>query len=181
MLENNNFNELYEEHNGMVYNLCLKYLQNIEDAEDVTQEVFVIIHNSLHQFKGDSKISTWIYRIAVTRSLEFIRAKKRQKRFAFFQTIFTNEKGEVKTEASNFHHPGVQLENKERAAILFSAIDKLPENQKTAFILAKLEDLSYSEISEVMKISNSSVESLLFRAKQNLQKLLGAYYQKNEK
>jgi RNA polymerase sigma-70 factor (ECF subfamily) len=96
-------------------------------------------------------------------------------------STFTNEKGEVKTEASHFHHPGVQLENKERATILFSAIDKLPENQKTAFILAKLEDLSYSEISEVMNISNSSVESLLFRAKQNLQKLLGAYYQKNEK
>jgi RNA polymerase sigma factor (sigma-70 family) len=181
MLETNDFSVLYETHKNMVYNLCLKYLQNIEDAEDVTQEVFVIIHNSLHQFKGESKISTWIYRIAVTRSLEFIRAKKRQKRFAFFQTIFTNEKGEVKTEASHFHHPGVQLENKERAAILFSAIDKLPENQKTAFILAKLEDLSYSEISEVMNISNSSVESLLFRAKQNLQKLLGAYYQKNEK
>ena len=75
----------------------------------------------------------------------------------------------------------MQLENKERAAILFAAIDKLPENQKTAFILAKLEDLSYSEIAEVMKITNSSVESLLFRAKQNLQKLLGAYYEKNEK
>ncbi len=181
MLENNNFNVLYEEHKGMVYNLCLKYLQNIEDAEDVTQEVFVTIHNSIHQFKGDSKISTWIYRIAVTRSLEFIRAKKRKKRFAFFQTVFANEKGEVKTEALHFHHPGVQLENKERAAILFSAIDKLPENQKTAFILAKLEDLSYAEIAEVMKVSNASVESLLFRAKQNLQKLLGTYYEKNEK
>jgi RNA polymerase sigma-70 factor (ECF subfamily) len=165
----------------MVYNLCLKYLQNSEDAEDVTQEVFVAIHNSLHLFKGESKISTWIYRIAVTRSLEFIRSKKRKKRFAFFQAIFTNEKGEVKTGAVHFHHPGVQLENKERAKILFEAIDKLPENQKTAFILCKLEDLSYSEIAEVMKITNSSVESLLFRAKQNLQKLLANYYETNEK
>lgn len=181
MFEEKKFNVLYEQQKNMVYNLCLKYLQNIEDTEDVTQEVFVIVHNSLHTFKGESKISTWIYRIAVTKSLEFIRAKKRKKRFAFFQTVFTNEKGEVKTEALNFHHPGVQLENKERAAILFAAIDKLPENQKTAFILCKLEDLSYAEIADVMKISNSSVESLLFRAKQNLQKLLGAYYEKNEK
>ena len=181
MPESNNFNLLYEQHKGLIYNLCLKYLQNIEDAEDVTQEVFVTIHNSLHQFKGDSKISTWIYRIAVTKSLEFIRSKKRKKRFSFFQSIFTTENGEVKLEAIHFQHPGVQLENKERAAILFAAIDKLPENQKTAFILAKLEDLSYSEIAEVMKITNSSVESLLFRAKQNLQKLLGAYYEKNEK
>ncbi|MEO6302159.1 MAG: sigma-70 family RNA polymerase sigma factor, partial [Bacteroidia bacterium] len=165
----------------MVYNLCLKYLQNIEDAEDVTQEVFVTVHNSLHQFKGESKLSTWIYRIAVTRSLEFIRAKNRKKRFAFFQNIFSNEKGEIRTEAIHFYHPGTQLENKERATILFAAIDQLPENQKTAFILSKLEDLSYLEIAEVMKVSVSSVESLLFRAKQNLQKLLGDYYEKNEK
>lgn len=181
MFDSNSFNTLYEQHKNMVYNLCLKYLQNTEDAEDVTQVVFVIIFNSLHTFKGESKISTWIYRIAVTRSLEFIRSKKRKKRFAFFQTVFTNEKGEVKTEALHFHHPGVQLENKERAAILFAAIDNLPENQKTAFILCKLEDLSYAEIAEVMKVSNSSVESLLFRAKQNLQKILGDYYEKNEK
>jgi len=181
MLEISNFGELYEKHNNMVYNLCLKYLQNIEDAEDVTQEVFISIHKSLHQFKGESKLSTWIYRIAVTKSLEFIRMKNRKKRFAFFQTIFANENGEIKIEASHFHHPGVALENKERAAIIFKAIDKLPENQKTAFILSKLEELSYAEISEIMKVSLSSVESLLFRAKQNLQKLLGDYYDKNEK
>ncbi|MBA2613839.1 MAG: RNA polymerase sigma factor [Bacteroidetes bacterium] len=181
MPENTDFNVLYEQYKSMVYNLCLKYLQNIEDAEDVTQEVFIAIHNSIHTFKGESKLSTWIYRIAVTRSLEFLRAKNRKKRFAFFQTIFSNEKGEIKIEALHFHHPGVQLENKERAGVLFAAIDQLPESQKTAFILSKLEDLSYTEIALVMKISVSSVESLLFRAKQNLQKILGDYYEKNEK
>lgn len=180
-MESYDFNTLYEQHKNMVFNLCLKYLQNTEDAEDITQEVFITIHNSLHQFKGESKISTWIYRIAVTKSLEFIRSKKRKKRFALFQSIFTNEKGEVKIEAAHFYHPGVVLENKERASVLFAAIDKLPDNQKTAFILNKLEDLSYSEVAEVMKTSNSSVESLLFRAKQNLQNYLGNYYEKNEK
>ncbi len=181
MPDNPDFKTIYDQHSGMVYNICLNYLQSIEDAEDVTQEVFIIIHNSLHQFKGDSKLSTWIYRIAVTRSLEFIRAKKRKKRFAFFQTIFANEKGEIRTEAVHFQHPGIELENKERAAVLFAAIDQLPENQKTAFILSKLEELSYAEIAGVMKVSVSSVESLLFRARQNLQKLLGDYYEKNEK
>ena len=88
MPDSSNFKVIYEQHAGMVYNLCLKYLQNSEDAEDITQEVFVTIHNSLHQFKGESKLSTWIYRIAITKSLEFIRAKNRKKRFAFFQNIF---------------------------------------------------------------------------------------------
>ncbi len=174
------FQNLVQEFEKRVFNTCLGLLQNTEDAEDVTQEVFIAVFQSIKNFKGESKLSTWIYRIAVTRSLEFIRMKNRKKRFAFFQTIFANEKGEVKIEAAHFHHPGVVLENKEKAAILFAAIEKLPANQKTAFILSKIEDLSYAEIAEVMKVSVPSVESLLFRAKQNLQKVLGNYYEKNK-
>jgi RNA polymerase sigma factor (sigma-70 family) len=181
MQENIDFKNLYDQYVRMVFNLCLKYLQSIEDAEDLTQEVFITVFKSIHQFKGESKISTWIYKIAITKSLEFIRMKKRKKRFAFFQSIFSNEKGEINMSDVHFHHPGIQLENKERAAILFNAIDKLPENQKTAYILCKLEDLSYNEIAEIMKVTVPSVESLLFRAKQNLQKILGNYYEKNEK
>lgn len=175
------FKLLVEHFQKKIYNTCLGLLQNIEDAEDITQEVFVIVYKSIHQFKGESKLSTWIYRIAVTKSLEYIRMKNRKKRFAFVQHLFTNEDGFIKNEPKHFYHPGVQLENKERAAILFSAINKLPENQKTAFILSKLEDLSYLEISELMNLSLSSIESLLFRAKQNLQKILENYYNKNEK
>ncbi|MDX2173978.1 MAG: RNA polymerase sigma factor [Bacteroidota bacterium] len=175
------FKLLVEQFQKKIYNTCLGLLQNNEDAEDATQEVFVIVYKSIHQFKGESKLSTWMYRIAVTKSLEHIRMKNRKKRFAFLQHLFTNDDGFIKNEPKHFYHPGVQLENKERATILFSAIDQLPENQKTAFILSKLEDLSYTEISEVMNLSVSSIESLLFRAKQNLQKLLENYYQKNEK
>ena len=179
--DQSSFKLLVEHFQKKIYNTCLNLLQNIEDAEDVTQEVFVSVYQSIHRFKGESKLYTWVYRIAITKSLEYIRMKNRKKRFAFFQNLFSNEDGSIKNEPKHFYHPGVQLENKERAAILFSAIDKLPENQKTAFIFSKLEDLSYAEISEVMKLSVSSVESLLFRAKQNLQKLLKNYYNKNEK
>lgn len=178
---NNAYELLVKTFQKKVYNTCLGLLQNEEDAEDICQEVFIAVFQSISKFKGEAKLSTWIYRIAVTRSLEFIRMKKRKKRFAIFQAIFTNEQGELKIQASHFVHPGVQLENKERAAILFKTIDRLPENQKTAFILHKVEDLSYSEIAAIMNLSVSSIESLMFRAKQNLQKLLGDYYEKNEK
>ena len=97
------------------------------------------------------------------------------------QSFFSDESVEPINEVPNHFHPGVQLENKERAAILFAAIDKLPDNQKAAFVLHKMEDLSYAEIAEVISVSVSSVESLMFRAKQNLQKLLRDYYEKNEK
>jgi RNA polymerase sigma factor (sigma-70 family) len=175
------FEALVTEYQTRIYNTCLSLLQNEEDAEDVCQEVFISVFQSIGNFKGQSKLYTWMYRIAVTRSLEFIRSKKRKKRFAFFRQIIGDESGEIKTEAFNFYHPGVQLENKERAAVLFKAIDLLSENQKTAFILSKIEELSYAEIAEIMQVSVPSVESLLFRAKQNLQKILGNYYRENEK
>ena len=175
------FAELIKQFGDKAFNTCLGLLQNTEDAEDTAQEVFVEVFQSIHQFKGESKLSTWIYRIAVTKSLEFLRKKNRKKRFAFVQSLFGMESILPNNDKAHFYHPGIQLENKERAAVLFKAIDKLPENQKTAFILHKIEDMSYAEIAEVMRVSLSSVESLQFRAKQNLQKLLGNYYEKNEK
>ena len=175
------FEWLVKNFQSKVYNLCLGLLQNMEDAEDISQEVFIAVFQSINSFKEQSSLSTWIYRIATTKSLEFLRMKKRKKRFGFLQALFTNEKGELKTDQAHFYHPGVLLENKERSAILFGAIEQLPENQKTAFVLHKLENLSYAEVSEVMKVSVSSVESLMFRAKGNLKKLLEQYYEKNEK
>lgn len=160
----------------MVYNTSLGIVQNTEDAEDVTQEVFVQVYESVHHFKGDSKFSTWLYRIAITKSLDHIRKKKRKKRFAFLQSLFGVNEEEVRHEP-DFYHPGISLENKEKAAILFQAIDKLPDNQKTAFTLHKVEGLSYQEVAEVMETSVSSIESLLHRAKGNLKKILTNYYQ----
>lgn len=161
----------------MVYNTSLGIVQSAEDAEDVAQEVFVQVYESVGQFKGDSKFSTWLYRIAVTKSLDHIRKKKRKKRFAFLESLFGANEEEVH-HAPDFHHPGVSLENKENAAVLFKAIEKLPDNQKAAFTLHKLEGLSYQDIAEVMETTVSSVESLMHRAKGNLKKSLTEYYQK---
>ncbi|HXP50147.1 MAG TPA: RNA polymerase sigma factor [Bacteroidia bacterium] len=175
------YNELVKLFSDKVFNTSVSILQNSEDAEDITQEVFIEIFKSIHGFKGESKLSTWIYRITVIKAFEFLRKKKRKKRFAIVQSLFGIESVLPETDVPHFYHPGVQLENKERSAILFTAIDQLAENQKTAFILHKIEGLSYAEVADVMKTSVPSVESLLFRAKQNLQKLLANYYNKNEK
>ena len=169
------FQEIYDSYKNKVFHTVISYLQNQEDAEETTQDVFVEIHRSIGTFEGKSSLSTWIYRISINKSLDFIKSKNRKKRFAFLTNLF-DESGIVKHDSPNFQHPGVILENKEKSAILFKAIDKLPENQKTAFILSKVEGLSYAEISEVMQASVSSVESLLFRGKQNLQKELSNFY-----
>lgn len=161
------FQEIYDTFKNKVFNTVISYVQNAEDAEEVTQDVFLEIHRSSGSFQGKSSLSTWIYRIAVNKSLDHIKNRNRKKRFAFITELF-DESGVVKHDHTDFHHPGIALEDKENAVILFRKINELPENQKTAFILSKIEGLSYNEISEVMQLSNSSVESLLVRAKQNL-------------
>jgi RNA polymerase sigma-70 factor (ECF subfamily) len=182
LLEGNNtaFRELVDQCKDMVYNTCLGILQHASDAEDVTQDVFVQAYESIHQFKGDSKISTWLYRISVTKSLDLLRKKKRKKRFGYVQSLFGMNDEEIGITESNFYHPGVELENKERAAVFFKAIEKLPENQRIAFVLHKVEGLSYLEVAEIMSSSLSSVESLMHRAKSNLKKILADYYTINK-
>ncbi|CAN5123644.1 RNA polymerase sigma factor [soil metagenome] len=166
------FKHLVDSQKNRVYNTSLGIIQNSQEAEDITQEVFIQVLESIGDFKGESKLSTWIYRITITKSLEFIRKRKRIKRFGFIIRLFQNGPGEPEVDVPDFVHPGVILENQERAAILFKAIDSLPENQKIAFTLHKVEDLSYAEISKVMNVSLASVESLIHRAKHNLQKKL---------
>ncbi len=173
------FKQLVENYQKLVVNTCFGMVHNIEDAEDIAQEVFIEVFRSIQNFRADSKISTWLYRIAVNRSLNFIRDNKRKK---WFHSIEDVVKGKT-PQLSQIHHrnsetPDNEMENSQRARILHEAIDSLPENQKTAFTLNKYEDLSYKEISEIMNLSVSSVESLIHRAKIKLQKKLYACYKK---
>ena len=84
-------------------------------------------------------------------------------------------------EPANFDHPGIVLDNKEQAVVLFKAIKKLPEKQRVAFTLHKMEGLSYQQIAAIMDTSLFATESLLVRAKNNLKKILQDYYQQNYK
>lgn len=177
------FKKLVNDHKDRVYNTCLGFLHNPHDAEDVAQEVFIQVYDSIDEFREEASLSTWIYKIAVTKSLELIRYRKRQKRSGFFKALnnlFSENDEEVEDENSAFIHPGIQLENKERAQVLMNEVEQLPERQRVAFTLQKMEDLSYQEVADVMDLSIPAVESLLHRARQNLKKQLYSYYQQNE-
>ncbi|MCW2119503.1 RNA polymerase sigma factor [Flavobacterium sp. 7A] len=165
------FQDMYKQHKSLVYNVALSYVQNVEDAEEITQDVFVQLHQSIGTFKSQSSLKTWIYRIAINKSLDFLKHKKSQKRFFIFGKRSDNEY-EIQN-ISNFEHPGILLENKEKSKLLFEVINELVEKQKTAFILSKIDGLTNPEISVIMEITVSAVESLLFRAKENLKKKLG--------
>jgi RNA polymerase sigma factor (sigma-70 family) len=173
------FTKLYNEYSILIYNVALNYLQNVEDAEEITQDVFIQLHSSLHKFQEKSTLKTWIYRITINKCLDLIKHKKSQKRFFIFGKKSQNELELLNI--SNFEHPGILLENKEKAALLFGIINELGENQKTAFLLSKVDGLSNPEIATIMKLSISAVESLVFRAKAILKEKIANKFDKYHK
>lgn len=164
------FNALYEKHKAMVYNLALQYVQNREEAEEITQDVFISIHKNYSRFRQEAEVSTWMYRITINKSLDAIRSRSRKKRFSYLTSLFG--RNEAVTDPIDFDHPGVKLEQKETLQHIFNALNSLPDRQKTALILSKIERKPLSEVAEIMQVSNKALESLLMRAKTGLGKKL---------
>ena len=176
------FKELVETHQQLVVRTCYGLVHNLEDARDLAQEVFIEIMKSAAAFRGKSKFSSWIYRISVNKSLNYLKKCKRRETIALFS--FQDRGGRVKGEQIADQNPSLgcddSMEEKELKEALHTAICKLPVNQKIAFTLHNYEELPYKEIAEVMNVSLSSVESLIHRAKKNLQKRLSYYYHTNQ-
>ncbi|WP_235293640.1 RNA polymerase sigma factor [Portibacter lacus] len=166
------FQKLYQLFSEKVYNTAISYTHNSSDAEEVAQDVFTSVFRNASKFQGNSEVSTWIYRITVNTSLNKI---KKGKRFSFLKF------GEQEYDVPDFEHPGALMEQKEHSASLFKAIDKLPESQKTAFILSYIEELPRQEVADVMEVTLKSVESLLQRGKSNLRKNLENIYPNRRK
>lgn len=152
------FSLFYQLYADKVYSVAVGVLQQREEAEDVTQEVFVSAYRSIHGFKGESSLGTWLYRITISRSLDAMRRMKRKPSDSLPDNML------MLTDAS----PQQLLELKEMGNQLWQAIGQLPDKQRVALILHKVEQLSYREIAEIMELSESAVDSLIFRARTNL-------------
>jgi RNA polymerase sigma-70 factor (ECF subfamily) len=173
------FRRLYELFSERVYNTCLLYLQNEEEAEETLQDTFLQVHQSAATFKGGSTVQTWIYRISINKCLDKIRYKKRVKRFAFISSLY-KDTGAFLHEPGDFQHPGILLENKDKSAYLFRALKELPENQYSAFVLKQVEGLPQKEVAAIMGISEKAVESLFQRAKAKLRTILSGFYDQSK-
>jgi RNA polymerase sigma-70 factor (ECF subfamily) len=156
--------ELIDETGGQIINLCYNFVHNKQDAEDIAQEVFIEVWHSINKFNGKSKLTTWIYRIASNRSIDFLRKNKKH--------LSDIDISKAEFRLSEDSNPQLSMEEREMGQILLKAIDQLPDNQKKALVLSKFEEKSYKEISEILKKSVSSVESLIFRANSNLKKII---------
>ncbi|HED30378.1 MAG TPA: RNA polymerase sigma factor [Prosthecochloris aestuarii] len=170
------FSDLVAEHQSMVINTCYRFVLNKEDAEDIAQEVFIEAYRSLENFRGDAKISTWLYRIAVTKSLDFLRRKKRKKRFSSLKRVIGRNDPIQEISLPDHDTPDETMLEQERLTVLENALENLPDNQKTAFLLSKYDGYGNQEIAEIMATTVPAVESLIHRAKKNLQKKLEKHY-----
>ena len=172
--DEDSFRWLVECYRNRVFGTILNIVQNKNDAEDAAQEVFVQVYESIGEFKGESSLSTWLYKIAVRKAIDKLRRRKtRQRLNQFFPGLLHDEGRETHYE---FHHPGIALENKEKARVLFKAISSLPEKQRLAFTLIKVQGMSYDEAGLILQQSIKAMESLISRAKVNLQKRLEKFY-----
>ncbi|GGF01428.1 RNA polymerase sigma factor [Flavobacterium limi] len=163
--ETNSFAVLVDRYKDMIFTLGLKMVKNREEAEEVAQDTFIKIYNSLSKFKGDSKFSTWIYKIAYNTCLD--RLKK-------------NEKEENNISIDDFSSHLIKtmdnalsaLEDKERKQTIQNCLNLLPGEENFLLTLFYFEDQSLEEIGKIMNINANNVKVKLFRSRQKLAVIL---------
>ena len=162
------FRLLVEQYQQMVFRTCMGFLHNKDDADDLTQEVFIQAYKSLSGFKGNASFSTWIYRIAINASLNKIRRSSKNFFLQRFETLTGKEENKKPLQVTDTDDPESIIIRNERVEWIRKALDSLPENQRTAIVLSKYDDLPQKKIAEIMNTTEGAVEALLQRAKKNL-------------
>jgi RNA polymerase sigma factor (sigma-70 family) len=165
------FRTLVARFQGRVYSTAYSLLRSAEEAEDVAQEVFVEVYQTIARFRGEAALSTWLYRLATSRALQHRRRLQTRKRFAFFTSLlgFTDE---ALPEPPDHAHPQALLEGAQQLQLLQQHIGRLPAQQQVAFTLRYEQELSYEELAAVLDTSVAAVESLLYRARHTLRQHL---------
>jgi RNA polymerase sigma-70 factor (ECF subfamily) len=162
------FSWLVDKYKNKLFRFIFNYIQPYgikEDAEEILLEVFTRFYKNIKSFKFQSSVETYLFRIGVNLSINFVKSKK----LSFVSIDETNDIEDNEQTLEKI----IELENNENfKKIILELLLKLPDNQRLALHLANYEQLSYKEIAEVMNTTVSAVESLLFRAKQNLKKYI---------
>lgn len=168
--EHEAFRMLVNRYKTMVVSTCFYLTQDNDDAQDIAQDVFIEVFLSVGKFRGNASISTWLYRIAVNKSLNFKKKKNSMGIFRSLDTIFGSQKqsqfvgiDDSQTSIEREH----EYERRQKA--LYQAINSLPDSQRAVFTLHKFNKLPYQDIAEIMNTTLPAIESLMHRAKKNLQ------------
>lgn len=177
------FRELIDNHREMVFRIAIGFLHDKNQADDIVQDVFIKFWEVRKDFELKAKFSTWLYRVT---SNHCINVQRKNKFSTAFSSMFSNngedEKSDFESQIKDnqTYNDDDKYKKAHLKLALKTAINSLAKKQRIAFVLSKYQDFSYKEIAETMELSISSVESLLFRAKKNLQKkLLNTYKEIN--
>ena len=183
--DNSAFEMLMEKHMGIIYNIALRMAANQDDAEDMTQEIMIKIFRSLSSFKGNSKFSTWIYRVAVNTCLDELKRKKNKKHLSLDAEI-SGDDGEGQLEIKDDSpSPEKLAEQNELRDMVAAAVKLLSDEHRAVIVLRDIRGMSYSEIAEILGCSDGTVKSRISRARAQLKMILekeynfsGTYFEK---
>ncbi len=165
------FEQLVLAHQNQIYRLCFRMLGNAEDAADMTQETFLKAWRNLDRFQGDAAFSTWLYRLASNCCLDFLRSQKRRPTVSMTTEDDDGEEQTIEV-ADDSATPEEELLLKEERSEIARAMASLDEEQRQILSLRVINDLSYTEIAEILDIKEGTVKSRLARARENLRKKL---------
>jgi RNA polymerase sigma-70 factor (ECF subfamily) len=174
------FEQLVKQYERQIFRTAQHITQNREDAEDITQDVFVKAFTKLEQFQGNSKFSTWLVRIAVNESLMRLRKRKTSKTVSMDQDVETEE-GSIPRDFAEWRpNPEQNYSQSELAEILRKTIAGLPPGFRTVFTLRDIENLSTEETADALGLSVPAVKSRLLRARLQLRERLSRYFRKSK-
>ena len=160
---------------GRVVSLAYRYLGSAADAEDLAQDVFLRVHRARGTYEPSARFSTWIYRITVNTSLNFIRGRKARKPVSGEMPFTAGEDSPVEPADESAEDPSQAPEKVERVKVLRKIGDDLPERQRLAILLNKYEARSYEEVAASMDLTVMAVKSLLTRARVTIREKLEPY------
>ncbi len=170
--EANAFEQLVTVYEKTIYNICLRMLANEQEAYDATQEVFVKIWKQLRHFKGESKLSTWIYRIATNECLDRLRKIKKKQEISIYQNNEDDNQEWIIDKPSENQNTEKIIENKAMQEILKQALEELKEEHRTMIVLRDIREYAYDEIADILNISLGTVKSRIARARLAFKKIL---------
>jgi len=163
----NAFEKLVLEYEKNVYNIALRMTGNSEDASDMTQEAFIKAYNSLQSFRGDSKFSVWIYRIATNVCLDFLRSKSRRPTVSL--SVEDNDGEDVQLDvADESQSPELLLDRQMTRDSVRRGLETLSPEYRQILLLREIQGLSYDEISQALGLEVGTVKSRIFRARKKL-------------
>ena len=166
----NDFEKLVTAYEKNVYNIALRMVGDPDDAADMTQETFIKAYRALSSFRGDSKFSSWLYRIASNVCLDFLRSRSRHPQVSL-STVDEDDRATFELPDMR-QNPEEQLMKKLGMEAVRRGLEQLPEQQRQILVLRELGGLSYAELAQTLGLEEGTVKSRIFRARKRLCALL---------